>query len=337
MNTRTNGPLRGAGLVLGAAVLWGTVGPAQVVASSPMTPTALGGWRLVVGGLILAAFTVRRNTLQALTTGAVVRPLLLCAVATGVFQAALMSSVARTGAALATVVALGVAPAAIGLCARWVTGERMTALWMAGTTVAVAGCTLLLAPGSTGVDPLGLLLAVAAGTCYGLYTVFAKKLAAVAGTAPLPGFSALSLLAGSLPLTPWMISNTAPVRQGATFSLIVWLGVATTALAYWLFTTGVTQVRSTTAGTLSLAEPLAAALIGVLLLHEKLSPGAWTGGALILAGMITMCLPPRFLSPREAPVPRISRGRRSTSAAALASPAPGELGAEQAPKCHTPA
>ncbi|MEV7425748.1 EamA family transporter [Streptomyces sp. NPDC091212] len=315
MDTRKNGPLSGAGLVLGAAVLWGTVGPAQVLASSPMTPTALGGWRLLVGGLVLGIFTVRRNTVRALTTGTVVRPLLVCAVSTGVFQAALMSSVVRTGAALATVVALGVAPAAIGLCARWVTGERMTAVWMAGTAAAVTGCALLLTPTSAGVDALGLLLAVAAGVCYGLYTVFAKKLADVASAAQLPGLSALSLLAGAVPLAPWMISSTAPVRQGATFALTIWLGVATTALAYWLFTTGLTQVRATTAGTLSLAEPLAAALIGVLLLHEHLSPVAWTGGALILTGMITMCLPPRLFA-RSARMPRIARDSRSTSAEA---------------------
>jgi hypothetical protein len=97
-----------------------------------------------VGGLVLGIFTVRRNTVRALTTGTVVRPLLVCAVSTGVFQAALMSSVVRTGAALATVVALGVAPAAIGLCARWVTGERMTAVWMAGTAAAVTGGALIL-------------------------------------------------------------------------------------------------------------------------------------------------------------------------------------------------
>ncbi|MFD6275492.1 DMT family transporter [Streptomyces sp. NPDC060209] len=336
MDTRTNGPLLGAGLVLGAAVLWGTVGPAQVLASSPMTPTALGGWRLVVGGLILGMFTVRRNTVRALTTGTVVRPLLICAVATGVFQAALLSSVARTGAALATVVALGVAPAAIGLCARWVTGERMTAVWTAGTAAAVTGCALLLAPGSTGVDALGLLLAVAAGICYGLYTVFAKKLAAVAPAAQLPGLAALSLLAGAVPLAPWMVNGAAPVQQGATLTLIAWLGVATTALAYWLFTTGLTQVRATTAGTLSLAEPLAAALIGVLLLHEHLSPVAWAGGALILTGMITMCLPPRFF-PRSGRMPRISHDKRITSAETLEPLAPGELSSEPASQVRTSA
>ncbi|MFJ1645487.1 DMT family transporter [Streptomyces sp. NPDC088258] len=336
MDTRQNAPLLGAGLVLGAAVLWGTVGPAQVLASSPMTPAALGGWRLLVGGLVLGMFTVRRNTLRALTTGAVVRPLLVCAVATGVFQAALMSSVARTGAALATVVALGVAPAAIGLCARWVTGERMTSVWMAGTAAAVAGCALLLTPTGAGVDAPGLLLAVISGVCYGLYTVFAKKLAGVASAAQLPGLSALSLLAGAVPLAPWMINSTTPVWQGTTLTLTVWLGVATTALAYWLFTTGLTRVRATTAGTLSLAEPLAAALIGVLLLHEHLSPVAWTGGALILAGMIIMCLPPRFL-PRSARMPGIPRDGRIMSAETLEPLASGERSSEPASRFRTSA
>ncbi|MFJ8752422.1 DMT family transporter [Streptomyces sp. NPDC102441] len=336
MDTRTNDPLLGAGLVLGAAVLWGTVGPAQVLASSPMAPMALGGWRLLVGGMILGIFTIRRNTVRALTAGTVVRPLLICAVSTGVFQAALLSSVARTGAALATVVAMGVAPAAIGLCARWVTGERMTAVWMAGTAAAIAGCVLLLAPGSEGVDALGMILAVAAGVCYGLYTAFAKKLAAVAPAAQLPGLAALSLLAGALPLAPWMVNSAAPVQQGATFTLVAWLGVATTALAYRLFTTGLTKVRATTAGTLSLAEPLAAALIGVLLLHEHLSPVAWAGGALILTGMITMCLPPRFL-PRSARVPRISHGRGTTSAETLESLAPGERSPEPLSQVRTSA
>ena len=336
MDTRTKGPLFGGGFVLGAAVLWGTVGPAQVLASSPMTPAALGGWRLLAGGLILAMFTVRRTTVRALTSGTMVRPLLVCAVSTGVFQAALLSSVVRTGAALATVVALGVAPAAIGLCARWLTGERMSVAWLAGTATAITGCALLLAPGSAGVDVPGLLLAVTAGMCYGLYTVFAKKLAAVAPAAQLPALSALSLLAGAVPLAPWMIDSAAPLQKGATVTLIVWLGVATTALAYWLFTTGLTRVRATTAGTLSLAEPLAAALIGVLLLHEHLSPVAWTGGALILTGMITMCLPPRFF-PRSVRVPRISGDSRSASAGTLESLASGERSSERTSQLRTPA
>ncbi|MEU4896396.1 EamA family transporter [Streptomyces sp. NPDC044780] len=301
MSTRTNAPAFGASLVLAAAVLWGTVGPAQVLASSSMTPAALGGWRLLTGGLVLGAFTVRPKMVRALAARTVLSPLLICAFSTGIYQAAFLSSVARTGAALATVIALGSAPAATGLCARWVTGERMGTAWLVSTVAAVAGCALLLAPGSAHVDPLGLFLAVAAGTCYGLYTVFAKKLAVVAPATHLPTLSALSLLVGSLPLLPWLVEDAAPLRDEATLALIAWLGIATTAAAYWLFTTGLSRVRATTAGTLSLAEPLAAALIGVLLLHEHLSPSAWAGCALIFAGVITTCLP-------QAPRGRSGRG-----------------------------
>ncbi|MFI5477174.1 DMT family transporter [Streptomyces cacaoi] len=314
MDIRKNSPAAGAIPVLSAAVLWGTVGPAQVLAASPMTPAALGGWRLLAGGLVLGAFTIRPGKFRAPAARKAMGPLLICAFSTGIYQVAFLSSVARTGAALATVVALGTAPAATGWCARWVIGERMGTAWMVSTGAAVAGCTLLLAPGSTRVDPFGLLLAVAAGTCYGLYTVFAKKLAAAAPAAHLPAFSALSLLVGSLTLLPWMIKDAAPVNDTTTLALIGWLGIGATAAAYWLFTRGLSRVRATTAGTLSLAEPVAAALIGVLLLHERLSPSAWAGCALILTGMITLCLAPMPRSRTSVRAAADPRACRSTFA-----------------------
>jgi drug/metabolite transporter, DME family len=236
------------------------------------------------------------------------------------------------------VIALGTAPAATGVCARLVAGERMGAAWMASTVAAVAGCALLLTPGSGArVDPLGLLLAVAAGTCYGLYTVFAKQLAAEGRAADLPTLSALSLLLGSLPLLPWMITDSTPLRDGATLALIAWLGLATTAAAYWLFTAGLSRVRATAAGTLSLAEPLAAALIGVLLLHEHLSPLAWAGCALILAGMITTCLPTMPRSRSSARATEFPPDRRITFAEGPASASHGERDAETSPESHASA
>ncbi len=39
--------------VLGAAVLWGTVGPAQVLAGSDADPLAFGAARLLLGGVVL--------------------------------------------------------------------------------------------------------------------------------------------------------------------------------------------------------------------------------------------------------------------------------------------
>ncbi|MFH9614031.1 hypothetical protein ACH4MM_09940 [Streptomyces pratensis] len=42
----------------------------------------------------------------------------------------------------------------------------------------------------------------------------------VVPAAQLPGLAALSLLAGALPLAPWMLNSAAAVQQGATFVLI---------------------------------------------------------------------------------------------------------------------
>lgn len=288
----------GAGLILGAALLWGTVGPAQALAGSPLSPAALGGWRLLVGGAVLGAVTHRRllTLLPALRQG-VARPLLVCAAATALFQAAFLYSAARTGAALATVVALGAAPVATGLIARSVNGESLTRTWSISTAAAVSGCALLLAPTGAGVDVLGLLAALVSGVCYGLYTVSAKKLTTDHPDAPLPGVSALSLLLGAVPLTPWMVTDSAALGQPAALGLIAWLGLATTALAYWLFSAGIPATSAAAVGTLSLAEPLAASFLGVFVLHERLTTTAVLGSLLILGGLAAACLP----APRTRP------------------------------------
>lgn len=292
----------GAGLILGAAVLWGTVGPAQALADTSLGPAALGGWRLLVGGVVLGALGRRhlRALFPALRQG-LARPLLVCAAATGIFQAAFLYSSARTGAALATVVALGVAPVATGLIARPVNGERLTRTWLVSTAAAVAGCSLLLAPTGAGVDAVGLLAATVSGICYGLYTVYAKQLTTDHPHVHLPAVSALSLLLGAVPLMPWMVTDTAALTQPAALYLIAWLGLVTTALAYWLFSVGIPSTSAAAVGTLSLAEPLAASFLGLFVLHEHLTTTTALGSLLILGGLVAACLPASRVRPATTP------------------------------------
>ena len=303
MDERNDGPGLGAVPFLAAAVLWGTVGPAQVLAAGPIGPAALGGWRLLGGGVVLGAFTLtRRERLRTLASRSMVRPALVCALCTGLYQVMFMSAVARTGAALATVIALGSVPAATGVCARRLNGERLGLAWLVSTAAAVAGCALLLAPGGgTRVDALGLFLAVITGVCYALYTVYARRVADAEPDVDLPALSALCLLAGSLMFVPWMVGDAAALRHGGTLALIAWLCVAATAVPYWLYSVGLPRLRgASAAGTLSLAEPLSAALLGVLLLHERISAPTWSGCGLILGGMlVTLCMP----APRARIVP----------------------------------
>jgi drug/metabolite transporter, DME family len=299
----------GALLVLAAAVLWGTTGPVQVLARLPVAPAAVGGMRILTGGLVLLAWTLGRWAMgrmaPPLRQRRHWRPLLAASFATGVFQAAYFTAVSRTGAALATAIVFGVAPVATGL-AVWAIGRSPLGWgWAASTACAVAGCVLLLRPGhASRADGLGVALAIVAAACYAVYTVSAKRLAEDGAT--MTAAVSVTLIAGGLMLTPWLVTAGPGLFSGRALLTVAWLGPVTTAAAYMLFVQGLRTVSAATAGTLSLAEPLVAALAGIGLLNEHLTVPALIGCGLLAAGLA-------FASLRS--TPGRSRDRRAGAAA----------------------
>jgi DME family drug/metabolite transporter len=185
-------------------------------------------------------------------------------------------------------------PVATGVCSRVVTGERLTTAWAVGTAAAVAGCVLLLAPGDAEVAVSGVVFGILSGVCYGLYTVAAKQLSDRG--ANMPAAVAATLLAGGVVLLPAVVRDSGGLATGSGSLLLLWLGVAATAVAYMLFVGGLRRVTAGTAGTLSLAEPLVAAVLGLLVLNERLSAPAETGMALLLVGLVSVSVPPGTLS-----------------------------------------
>ena len=60
--------------------------------------------------------------------------------------------------------------------------------------------------------------------------------------------------------------------EGTNLVAMLFMALAATSVAYLLFLGGLKKISSSAAVTLSLAEPLTAALLGVLLVGEYLSP-----------------------------------------------------------------
>jgi DME family drug/metabolite transporter len=77
--------------------------------------------------------------------------------------------------------------------------------------------------------------------------------------------------------------------SGATVA--VFLGVVPTALAYLLFARGLKRLSASETATLTLAEPLTAALLGVIVLGERMAAPAAVGAALILGGLLVLAAP----------------------------------------------
>jgi drug/metabolite transporter (DMT)-like permease len=97
---------------------------------------------------------------------------------------------------------------------------------------------------------------------------------------------------GTLMLLVW-VSLRYGMPPVAGVSMKAWLalagsGVLCTAATTLLWNWGMTQVPASQAGVLLNMEPLIGGVLGVFVLGERLGPGAWVGGGLILASAVTL-------------------------------------------------
>jgi DME family drug/metabolite transporter len=273
-------------LVLAAALLFGTTGTAQELGPEGASPPVVGAARILVGGALLLAFAAATGALR----GARWDRRLVAVSALGVagYQVCFFAGVDATGVAIGTIVALGSAPALTGLL-EWALGRgRPGGRWAAATALATAGATLLVASGeSIGVDAAGVVLALGAGLSYAVYTV-AGKAQLDQGHGP-EAVMAAAFSAGAVLLLPVLVvGDSAFLAGGAGLATVAYLGVFPTAVAYVFFARGLQTLPAASVATLTLAEPLTAATLGVVVLGERPSAWAAAGAALVLSGLLAI-------------------------------------------------
>jgi DME family drug/metabolite transporter len=272
----------GAVLVMAAAVLWGTTGTAQALSRYAGSPVGLGAARLAGAGLVLGlvAVVVHRAAAWRFPAGTR-RWLVLGATAMAGYQISFFTATKATGVAVGTLTAIGSAPLVAGVIAA-ATGTRPTRRWLGATAVALAGLALLVAPGGGArIDVGGVAAGLAAGVSYAVYTWCSRRLLD-AGTSPLPLLAGL-FLGGALLILPFGWRGTAQwFTDPAGLTVVTYLTVVATVLPYLIWITGMRTTPPAVATTLTLTEPLTAALLGVLVLGEPLTL-TLAGGAVLLA------------------------------------------------------
>jgi len=276
--------------VLLAAVCFGTTGTAQALGPDGLAPAGVGAARILVGGSLLVLVALFMHGGRALTR--VSRgPALIAAAGVAVYQLAFFAAVKDTGVAVGTIVAIGSGPMFAGAF-EWALDRRVPSRgWAAATALAIAGVTML-AGGGASISVPGVALALVAGASYATYTISAKRMLAE-GHAP-ETVMAVAFGLGALLLAPVLAGTGAGwLTHADGLGLAVFLGVVPTALAYLLFARGLKRLTAAETATLTLAEPLTAALLGVIVLSERLSAPAAAGAALVLAGLLVLAAPER--------------------------------------------
>lgn len=273
--------------VLVGAVLWGTTGTAQTFLPQTIHPLGVGASRLAVGGfsLLIVLLLLRKLSFR----GWPWKPTIYAAIAMALFQYFFFTSVRLTGVAIGTVVTIGSAPVFSGVIEWMIVKRRPTKVWLMATLFAIIGCALLfINKGSVVVNPIGVLMSLVAGSLFATYTLVNKDV--VEKVAPTPAVAVIFTLS-ALMLMPFLfIVETEGLWTVNGLLVVLFLGWATTTIAYILFSTGLRYIPSSSAVTLSLAEPLTAALLSVLIVGERLAVTSWLGVCLLLGGILILTL-----------------------------------------------
>ena len=275
-------PLGSALLVLAGASLFGTVGTAQAL--GPDVPaTSLAAWRMLVTAAVFGAIAVAVGRGGGVLVSLRRAPTWWAGLGQASFNLCFLAAMKEAGVAVVTLVAIGATPVITGLIAR-----HVTRTWLAATSVAVAGLALLVGSqgaGSAEVSSAGVVLAFGAAASYATYIVAGN--AAERRGLETQSFLAAAFSVSALLTLPWLLLGEVGRLGDAGGTLLLgYLVLVPTILAYSLFNRGLRGVRSSTASTLALVEPVVAASLAYLLLGERLGALGLLGAALILVGLL---------------------------------------------------
>jgi len=169
--------------------------------------------------------------------------------------------------------------------------ERLSGRWLCATGTALTGLLILMLDDGekVQVDVRGLALALAAGFCYTFFTWMARRLIKVM---PVDSVLALSFVVGSVFLLPVLfLEPLGWIGTSGGFTVVLYLGLISAGLAYMLYGRGLRTVPVSSVGTLTLGEPLTAALLGIFFLGELMSLAAVAGITLIFTAQLVLVLP----------------------------------------------
>lgn len=272
--------------VMGAGVLWGTGGLTGVllIDRTGLGVLAVADYRLLVGGGLVALWLLATGRLARLhLTGRGVRRLVLLGALAALYQSCYFAAVSLTSVSLATLITLGASPVLVVAAESILGRRRPSGRVLLAVATAIAGLALLVgtpAAGDPGEVLAGTVCALGSAAGFAAITMLGARPVDDLGALPTAG---LSFCAGGLLLLPVaaLTGGVAVGLDGPTVALLLYLGLAPTALAYGLYFTGLRTVATGSAALISLLEPITAAVLGAVVLDERLGAAGLAGAVLI--------------------------------------------------------
>ncbi|MFF5957399.1 EamA family transporter [Streptomyces luteogriseus] len=250
-----------------APVSWGTTYAVTTEFLPPDRPLFTALVRALPAGLLLLALA------RVLPRGAWWwKAAVLGALNIGAFFPLLFLSAYRLPGGLAAVVG-SAGPLFVAGLSALLLGQRPSARTLATGAVAAFGVSLVVLRAAGALDTLGLLAAVASTASMSTGTLLTQRWGRPEGVGPL-ALTGWQLTAGGLLIAPlaFLAEGAPPALDGRAVGGYLYLAVANTALAYWLWFRGIGRMTATQVTFLGPLSPLTAAVVGWAALGQALTP-----------------------------------------------------------------
>lgn len=290
--------LLGVAAVLFASIVWGTTGTAATFAPD-VGSAAIGSAAMGLGGL-LQALRAGGSIARSLRLLMRFRALLLIGGASvAVYPLAFYGSMRLAGVAIGTVVTIGSAPLFSALIELAFDRTPLTRRWMAGALVGVAGIVLLASAKGMPGGPVdgegvvaGVLCGIVGGLTYALYSWVARRL--MLRGVPSPAAMGATFGIGGLLLMPVLVATGGPFLASWTnLAVGAYMAVIPMFMGYVAFGFALARISASMAITITLVEPVVAAVLAVVIVGERMQPSGWLGAVLVMSCLVFVTLPVR--------------------------------------------
>lgn len=282
----------GSALILGAGVLWGTMGIfVRSLGAYGFDSIQISALRLCAAALcFLLLLLARRGRGFRLQLRDL--PLFL---GLGVGSVGLMTCCYFAAIRMMTMseaaILLYTSPIWVVLMSALFFHERVTRRKLLALILAFGGCALVSGIGGEEMNPLGILVGVGSGIAYGLYSILGSV---ALRRYPPETVSSYTFFIAALAVL--LISRPAElVRKMAAADglaglilLILATGAVTAFVPFLIYTIGLKRVQASHAAILATVEPLVATVLGIIVYGEQLRTATLLGIACILGAILAL-------------------------------------------------
>jgi DME family drug/metabolite transporter len=285
--THSNDSRIGALFILLATVIWGTTGTAQTFLPASVSSLTIGAVRLAIASLALVTFSLLTGGIR-ITNAWSWKLALLSGASVAVSQLSFLSGIRMTGVAVGALIGMASLPIFAAVLDRFLQNERLSPRWYTATLLSLGGVLLLMLGGQTELraNPLGIFLTLLSGFSYAVVMLANKRL--------LVHHTALTVMAvnitiAALVVSPFLFAGELSwLSQPRGLLVALHLGLVTVGLGHFIYSSGLKRISVHNAATLSLAEPLVATLLGILVVGERFTAISFLGMALIFSGLVIL-------------------------------------------------